>query len=168
MATVTLHGDPIHTSGELPAEGAQAPDFRLIDTQLNERSLADFHGRRKVLNIVGSLDTPVCAAQARRFDQEASRLHNVEVLVVSADLPFTQARIAKAEQIDNVTMLSMVRARDFADPWGIGLIEGPLQGICARAVVVLDEDDRVLHSQLVPEISDEPDYDRALAVLRES
>ena len=166
MATVTLHGDPIHTSGDLPPVGAEAPDFRLIDTGLAERSLADFRGRRKLLNIVGCLDTPVCAAQARRFDAEAAKLDNVVVLVVSADLPFTQARIQREGHMDDVVMLSMVRTQDFADAWGIGLTEGPMAGTCARAVVVLDENDRVLHSQLVPEISDEPDYEPALAVLR--
>ena len=166
MATVTLHGDPLQLTGDLPPVGAPAPDFRLIDTQLNERSLADFRGQRKVLNVVGSLDTPVCAAQTRRFDREAAALDNVVVLVISADLPFTQARFQQTEETDNVILLSMVRSEDFADDWGIALAEGPLQGTCARAVVVLDERDRVTHSQLVPEISEEPDYDAALAVLR--
>ncbi len=166
MATVTLHGDPIHTSGDLPPVGAVAPDFRLIDTGLAEPSLADFRGRRKVLNIVGSLDTPVCAAQARRFDAEAARLDNTVVLVISADLPFTQARIQREGKMDDVVMLSMVRTPDFAEAWGVGLTEGPLRGTCARALVVLDENDRVIHSQLVPEISEEPDYEPALAVLR--
>lgn len=166
MATVTLHGEPLRTSGDLPDIGSNAPDFRLVDTSLNIRSLADFSGQRKVINIAPSLDTPVCAAQARRFDREAAALDNTAVLVVSADLPFAQARFADAEGVDHVTFLSMVRSEDFGRAWGILLEDGPLAGICARAVVVLDESDQVIHSQLVEEISDEPDYDAVLAKLR--
>lgn len=167
MATVTLQGDPIHTSGELPASGDKAPGFRLIDKDLNERTLAEFAGKRKVLNIVPSLDTPVCATQARRFNQEAAGLENTQVLVISADLPFAQARFCETEGIEHLLTLSTVRSQDFGDAWGVTLTEGPLAGICARAVVVLDENDRVLHSQLVPEIAEEPDYEQALAALRD-
>lgn len=165
MATVTLQGNPIHTSGELPPQGSEAPDFRLIDKDLNECSLADFAGKRKVLNIVPSLDTPVCASQARRFNQEAANLENTRVLVISADLPFAQGRFCDTEGIDNLTVLSTVRSPDFGEAYGVLLTEGPLAGICARAVVVLDEHDTVRHSQLVPEIAEEPDYDAALAAL---
>jgi len=166
MASVTLHGDPIRISGELPAVGSRAPDFNLIDTALNERTLAEFSGLRKVVNIVPSLDTPVCAAQARRFDQEAAALDNTRVLVVSADLPFAQARFCSTECTDDILPLSTVRSTDFGRAYGVLLEEGPLAGICARAVVVLDSDDTVLHAELVPEISEEPDYDAALAALR--
>ena len=166
MANVTLQGNPIRISGELPAVGSPAPDFRLVDGELNERTLADFGGRRKVLNIVPSLDTPVCASQTRRFNEEAAALDNTEVLVVSADLPFAQSRFCETEGIEHVTALSTVRSQDFGRAWGVLLEEGPLAGICARAVVVLDENNTVRHAQLVSEIANEPDYDAALAALR--
>jgi thiol peroxidase len=165
MATVTLQGNPIETSGDLPARGEPAPDFRLIDGELTERSLDDYAGMRKVLNIVPSLDTPVCAQQARRFNEEAAGLANTQVLVISADLPFAQSRFCETENIDNVTALSTVRSRDFGDAWGVTLTQGPLAGICARAVVVIDEQDQVIYTQLVSEIGDEPDYDAALDAL---
>lgn len=167
MATVTVQGNPIHTTGDLPSVGAPAPGFRLINTDLEERTLGDFAGKRKVINIVPSLDTSVCAAQARRFNREAAGLDNTAVLVISADLPFAQARFCETEGIDNLETLSTVRSRDFGEAWGIALAEGPLAGTCARAVVILDENDRVVYTQLVPEIGDEPDYEKALAALRE-
>jgi len=166
MATVTLHGDPLRTSGELPTVGSQAPDFRLIDTQLNECSLRDFAGQRKVINITPSLDTPVCAAQARRFNEEAAALDNTVVLVVSADLPFAQSRFASAESVDNIKLLSTVRSGDFGQAYGVLLEDGPLAGICARALVAVDENDRIIHAELVEEISHEPDYDAVLAKMR--
>ncbi|MDZ7787669.1 MAG: thiol peroxidase [Halofilum sp. (in: g-proteobacteria)] len=165
MATVTLQGNPIHTSGDLPQKGSKAPDFRLIDRELNERSLADYAGRRKVLNIVPSLDTPVCAAQARRFNEEAASLDNTQVLVISADLPFAQSRFCETESIENLDTLSIVRSTDFGEAYGVALTEGPLAGICARAVIVLDENDVVQYTQLVPEIADEPDYEAVLKAL---
>jgi thiol peroxidase len=165
MATVTLQGNPIHTSGDLPQKGSKAPDFRLIDRELNERSLADYAGRRKVLNIVPSLDTPVCAAQARRFNEEAAGLDNTQVLVISADLPFAQSRFCETESIENLDTLSIVRSTDFGEAYGVALTEGPLAGICARAVIVLDENDVVQYTQLVPEIADEPDYEAVLTAL---
>ena len=165
MATVTLQGNPIHTSGDLPSQGSKAPDFRLVDRELNERSLADYAGKRKVLNIVPSLDTPVCAAQARRFNEEAAGLDNTQVLVISADLPFAQNRFCETENIDNLETLSIVRSQDFGDAYGVALTEGPLAGICARAVMVLDENDVVQYTQLVPEISEEPDYEAVLKAL---
>lgn len=165
MATVTLQGDPIHTSGDLPAKGGRAPDFRLVDHALNERSLADYAGRRKILNIVSSLDTPVCAAQARRFNEEAARLDNTRVLVISADLPFAQNRFRETEGIENVDTLSTVRSADFGEAYGVALAEGPLAGTCARAVIILDENDIVQYTQLVPEISEEPDYEAVLQAL---
>ncbi len=165
MATVTLQGNPIHTSGDLPGQGSRAPDFRLIDNDLNERSLNDFAGRRKVLNIVPSLDTPVCANQTRRFNQEAAKRPDTHVLVVSADLPFAQGRFCETEGIDNLTTLSAVRSQDFGEAYGVLLTEGPLAGICARAVIVIDDHDVVQYTQLVPEIAEEPDYDAVLAAL---
>jgi thiol peroxidase len=165
MATVTLQGNPIHTSGDLPAKGGKAPDFRLIDRELNERTLADYAGKRKVLNIVPSLDTPVCAAQARRFNEEATKLDNTQVLVISADLPFAQSRFCETQDIQNLDTLSIVRSTDFGEAYGVALTEGPLAGICARAVIVLDENDVVQYTQLVPEIGDEPDYDEVLKAL---
>ncbi len=165
MAEITLGGTPIHTNGELPAVGSQAPDFRLVDAELNDRTLADFAGRRKLLNIVPSLDTPVCAASTHRFDEAAAGRDDLVMLVISADLPFAQARFCGSEQIGKVVPLSMMRDRKFAKDYGVLITDGPLAGITARAVVVLDENDRVLYRELVPEIKQEPDYDRALAAL---
>lgn len=166
MTTVTVDGNPIRIGGELPQPGDKAPDFRLIDTDLRERTLADFAGRRKVINVVASLDTDVCAAQARRFNEEAAKLDDTVVLVVSADLPFTQARFLAAEGTGNLTTLSTVRSTEFAQAWGVLVAEGPLAGTCARAVFVLDADDVVRHAQLVPEIGQEPDYAAVLAAAR--
>jgi thiol peroxidase len=166
MATVTLKGNPFHTFGELPAEGSSAPGFRLVRGDLSEATLGDYAGKRKVINIVPSLDTPVCAAQARRFNEAASSLDNTVVLVVSGDLPFAQSRFCTTEGIENLEMLSTFRAPEFGREWGIGLAEGPLAGLTGRAVVVADEHDRVVHAQLVPEIGQEPDYEAALAALK--
>jgi thiol peroxidase len=166
MATVTLKGNPIHTSGELPAVGTRAPDFRLVTGELKDVSLEAFRGKRKVLNIVPSLDTAVCATSTRRFNESASALPDTVVLVVSADLPFAQKRFCTTEGLANVVPLSMMRSKDFARAYGVLLEDGPLAGLCARAVVVLDGDDRVLYEQLVAEIAQEPDYDAALKAAR--
>ena len=166
MGTIRLHGEPLRISGELPPIGSSAPDFRLVDTALNVRTLADFSGKRKILTISPSIDTPVCAAQARRFDSLVAGLENTEILVITADLPFAQSRFCAAENIDNVTLLSMVRSEDFGRDYGVLLQEGPLAGTTARAVIALDEHDRVVHAQLVEEISEEPDYEAAVAALR--
>ncbi len=165
MATITLQGQEIHTNGELPAVGSQAPDFQLVDTDLNDRSLKDFAGRKKLLNIVPSLDTPVCAISTRRFDEAAKGRQDVVMLIVSADLPFAQSRFCTGENLANVVPLSMMRSRNFAKDYGVLITDGPLAGITARAVVVLDENDRVVYTELVPEIGQEPDYERALAAL---
>ncbi|HHQ42421.1 MAG TPA: thiol peroxidase [Chromatiales bacterium] len=165
MATITLKGQEIHTSGELPPVGSQAPDFVLVDKDLNDRTLADFRGKKKLLNIVPSLDTPVCATSTKKFNDYAKGRDDVVMLVISADLPFAQARFCGAEGVDKVVPLSMMRSRKFAKDYGVLIIDGPLAGITARAVVVLDENDRVVHTELVPEIAQEPDYDRALAAL---
>ncbi len=166
MATTHLKGNPVHTNGELPAVGTKAPDFTLVAGDLSDTTLGDFAGKKKILNIVPSLDTPVCAASARHFNEEASRLDNTVVLVISADLPFAQGRFCTTEGLENVVPLSMMRDRNFAKDYGVLLVDGPLAGICARAVVVLDENDTVVHTQLVDEITTEPDYDAALAAAR--
>ncbi len=166
MAQVTLRGTPIHTSGELPAVGARAPDFKLVNGDLKDVSLADYQGKKKILNIVPSLDTPTCATSTRKFNKEAGSLPGTVVLVVSADLPFASKRFCTTEGLQNVTPLSLMRSKDFAKDYGVLLQDGPLAGITARAVVVLDENDKVIHRQLVPEIGQEPDYDAALKAVK--
>ncbi len=165
MAKITLKGNPFETNGELPAVGQQAPDFRLADADLNDVTLATYQGKRKILNIVPSLDTPVCQTQMRTFNTKAAGKPNTVVLVVSADLPFAQKRFCEAEGIDNVVALSMMRSKSFAKDYGTLIVNGPLEGISARAVLTLDEHGKVRHAELVGEIADEPDYDAALAAL---
>jgi thiol peroxidase len=162
MAQITLKGNPIHTNGELPKAGAKAPDFKLTGGDLKDVALADYRGKRKILNIVPSLDTGVCATSTRKFNEKAGKLENTVVLVVSADLPFASKRFCTTEGLENVVPLSLMRDKSFAKDYGVLIQDGPLQGICARAVVVLDEKDQVVHSQLVPEIGQEPDYEAAL------
>jgi len=137
----------------------------LVDKELRDVSLSQFYGKRKVLSIVPSLDTPVCAQSTRRFNAIAGSLPNTVVLVISADLPFAQGRFCGAEGLDNVVTLSTMRGRDFHKQYGVMIMDPPLSGLTARAVVILDENDRVIHSQLVPEIKQEPDYDAAIAAL---
>ena len=165
MTSVTLKGNPVRVGGQLPQVGAQAPAFRLVGVDLADRALADFAGKRKLLNIFPSVDTGVCAASVRHFNQDAAALANTAVLCISADLPFAQQRFCGAEGLDNVTMLSTMRGREFLRDYGVTLEDGPLAGVAARAVVVLDEHDKVLHAQLVQEITEEPDYAAALAAL---
>lgn len=167
MAKITLKGNPIHTNGDLPAVGTKAPDFLLVDGQLNNRCLKDYKGRRKILSIVPSLDTAVCSLSAKKFNEKIKNHPEVSVLVISADLPFAQKRMCENEHVTNIIPLSMMRNKDFAKTYGVLIQEGPLEGICARAVVVLDENDNVVYTELVPEIAQEPNYDKALeAVLR--
>ncbi len=166
MAVTHLKGNVVNTSGNLPAPGSPAPAFRLTTGSLADVGLEAYAGKRKVLNIVPSLDTAVCATSARHFNQAAASLVNTVVLVISADLPFAQGRFCSAEGLANVVPLSMMRDREFARAYGVLLVDGPLAGLCARAVVVLDEQDRVLHTQLVDEITTEPDYEATLATLR--
>jgi thiol peroxidase len=165
MATITLQGNEIHTNGELPAAGSKAPDFSLVDKDLGDVSLATYAGKKKLLNIVPSLDTPVCATSTRKFNEFAAGRDDVVMLVIAADLPFAMTRFCGAENIDKVVPLSMMRSRNFAKDYGVLITDGPLAGITARAVVVLDESDKVVYSELVPEIAQEPDYDKALAAL---
>jgi thiol peroxidase len=166
MATIALKGNPIHTSGSLPAPGTKAPDFNLTRADLADVSLSDFAGKRKLLNIVPSLDTGVCAASARRFNQEASKIPGAVILTISCDLPFAQKRFCEAEGIAEVVPLSELRSRDFGSDYGARIIDGPLAGLLSRAVVVLDEANQVIYNEQVPEITQEPDYDKALAALR--
>ena len=164
--TVTLGGKPVTLYGTFPAVGQTAPAFSLVDKDLKDVALKDFAGKRKVLNIVPSLDTPTCATSTRKFNEAASKLDNTVVLVISADLPFAMGRFCSTEGLNNVIPLSLMRGRDFMRNYGVKIADSVLSGITARAVLVLDGDDRVLHAELVKEISDEPNYDTALAVLK--
>lgn len=165
MAEITLKGNPIHTNGELPALGSTAPDFRLTNKDLADVGLDGFAGKSKILSIVPSLDTGVCAESTRKFNQLVASRDDVVVLVISADLPFAQSRFCGAEGIDRVHTLSMMRSRNFAKDYGILIQDGPLAGITARGIVVLDAGNKVLHTELVPEIGQEPNYDAAFAAL---
>ncbi|WP_286978052.1 thiol peroxidase [Pseudomonas sp.] len=165
MAQVTLRGNPVTVDGQLPQVGQQAPAFQLVGTDLSDISLSSMAGKRKVLNIFPSVDTPTCATSVRKFNTEASGLDNTVVLCISADLPFAQARFCGAEGLENVVSLSTMRGTEFLKNYGVALVDGPLAGVAARAVVVLDENDKVLHSELVAEIGTEPNYSAALAAL---
>lgn len=165
MATITLQGNEIHTNGELPAVGSQAPAFTLVNTDLQDVTLDTWKGKKKLLNIVPSIDTPVCATSTKKFNDFAKDRDDVVMLVISADLPFAMGRFCGAENVDKVVPLSIMRDRHFAKDYGVLITDGPLAGITARAVVVLDENDKVVHTELVPEIAEEPDYDKALAAL---
>jgi thiol peroxidase len=165
MAKITLHGNEFHTNADLPATGKQAPDFVLVDGELNNVTLESYKGKKKLLNIVPSLDTPVCATSTKRFNEAAKSKSNAVFLMVSADLPFAMKRFCSAEGTDNVISLSMMRSRNFAKDYGVLIEDGPLEGITARAVVVLDENNKVVYTELVPEIAQEPAYDKALAAL---
>ena len=166
MAQVTLKGNPVQVNGELPKVGAQAPAFSLVAGDLSDVTLASLAGKRKVLNIFPSVDTPTCATSVRQFNAKANDLANTVVLCISADLPFAQARFCGAEGLENVKNLSTLRGAEFIEQYGVAIADGPLKGLTARAVVVLDENDKVLHSELVKEIAEEPNYDAALAVLK--
>jgi thiol peroxidase len=166
MATVTLKGNPIHTNGDLPAAGAPAPDFKLTGTDLKDVSLADYKGKKKILNIVPSLDTPTCATSTRKFNESGGKLPNTVVLVISADLPFAMKRFCTTEGLSNVVSLSMIRGKGFAKTYGVLIEDGPLAGLSAGAVVVVDENDKVVYRELVPEIGQEPNYDAALAAAK--
>jgi thiol peroxidase len=163
MATITLQGNPVETSGNLPAVGSQAPDFTLVKTDLSEATLADYRGSKLVLNIFPSVDTPTCATSVRTFNKRAAD-NGINVLCVSADLPFAAARFCGAEGIDKVATGSSFRS-DFGAAYGQTITTGPLSGILARSVVVIDENGKVLHTEQVAEIADEPDYDAALKAL---
>jgi thiol peroxidase len=163
--TVTLGGNPISVAGKFPHKGDSAPAFSLVAKDLSDVALSSFAGKRKILNIFPSIDTPTCAMSVRQFNTKANTLPNAVVLCISADLPFAQARFCGAEGLENVVTLSTLRGREFIEAYGVAISSGPLAGLTARAVVVLDENDKVIHSQLVSEIKNEPDYAAALAVL---
>lgn len=164
MATIKFQGNPLHTSGELPTVGSKAPDFILVNGKLADVTLATYAGKKKVLNIVPSLDTPTCAMSTRKFNEKASKLDNTVVLVISADLPFAQCRFCETEGLKDVIPLSTFRS-SFADDYGVKLTDTFLAGLTARAIVIIGEDDKVLYTQLVDELASEPDYDSALAAL---
>lgn len=165
MAQTALQGNPVQLSGDLPAVGSTAPDFSLTAGDLSDVSLATYAGKKKLLNIVPSLDTGVCAASTKKFNETMAGRDDAVALVISADLPFASGRFCGAEGITNVINLSMMRSRNFAKDYGVLIVDGPLAGITARAVVVLDADNRVVYTQLVPEITQEPDYAAAMAAL---
>lgn len=164
--TVNFKGTPVSVMGQLPKTGDKAPAFTLVAKDLSEVSLNQFTGLRKILNIFPSVDTGVCATSVRKFNQKAGEMHNSIVLCISADLPFAQARFCGAEGLNNVTTLSAFRSAAFLKDYGVGFETGPLTGLTTRAVLVLDQHDIVIHSELVSETSSEPDYDAALAVLK--
>lgn len=164
MAQTALRGNPVNTSGELPDPGSTAPDFELVGRDLGTISSADLAGKRVILNIFPSIDTPTCATSVRTFNERAASLDNTEVVCVSADLPFAAGRFCGAEGIENVSTGSTFRG-SFLDDYGVKMTDGPLAGVAARSVVVLDTDGTVLHTELVPEISSEPDYDAAIGSL---
>ena len=165
MAQTALRGNPVNTSGDLPAVGASAPDYSLTGADLGAVASGDYAGQRVVLNIFPSVDTPTCANSVRAFNERAAGLDNTTVLCVSADLPFAQGRFCGAEGLENVKTASTFRNPEFMADYGVGMVDGPLNGLCARAVVVVDESGQVVHSQLVGEIADEPDYDAAINAL---
>lgn len=162
---VTIGGTPIKIEGVFPKVGEQAPAFSLVNGDLKDVTLADYAGKKKVLNIVPSLDTPVCALSTRKFNQRASEMDNTVVLIIAADLPFAMSRFCDQEGLDKVIPLSTMRGAQFMRDYGVAIADGPFAGITARAVIVLDENDKIIHAELVPEIKDEPNYDAALATL---
>ena len=166
MATVTLRGNPVSVGGTFLNRGDAAPDFNLTGSDLKDVNLKDYAGKKKVISIVPSLDTPTCAKSTKVFNERAAAVANTVVLVVSADLPFALKRFCGAEGLSNVVSLSTLRGLDFHSRYGVDLQDGPLKGLTARGVVVLDENNKVLHSELVPEIGQEPNYDAALAALK--
>jgi thiol peroxidase len=166
MANVTFKEGATTLSGDLPAVGSTAPDFNLVAAGLKDVTLADYAGKKKILSIVPSLDTPVCATSAKRFNESAAGIDNTVVLVVSADLPFAQGRFCSAEGIENVATLSMMRSHAFAEDYGVLIQDGPLAGLTARAIVALDENNKVIYTELVSEITAEPNYDAALHAVK--
>jgi thiol peroxidase len=164
--TISFRGNELHTSGVLPAVGAKAPDFELVDTNMEEIRLANFRGKKIVLNIFPSLDTDVCASSVRRFNAEAARLEDTEVICVSMDLPFAARRFCSANDIANVTTGSAFRSKTFGENYGVKLVDGPLAGLFARAIVIIDETGKVIYSAMCEELTEEPDYKAALSHLK--
>lgn len=166
MASITLKGNPINTCGELPAAGSAAPDFSLTKTDLSETSLADYAGKNLVINIFPSIDTAVCAASVRKFNQDITNVPDTVCLCVSLDLPFAHNRFCAAEGIENVVMSTELRARKFGEDYGVRIVDGPLAGLMSRAVVIVGKDGKVVYTEQVPEITQEPDYEKALNALK--
>ena len=164
MATTALKGTPVQTNSDLPATGSAAPDFLLVGVDLSESTLGSFEGKKKILTINPSYDTPVCQAAARTFNQRAANLDNVVVLVISPDLPFAQNRFCTAEGLEGVVPLSTFRG-SFLQDYGVEMVDGAMKGLAARAIVVLDENNKVVHTELVADIVKEPDYDAAVAAV---
>ena len=165
MTKITLKGNEIHTNGNIPKIGDEAPDFVLVNEDLNNVTLEDYKNKNKILSIVPSLDTPVCQTSTKVFNEKASSVKDTIILTISADLPFAMTRFCSSEKLNNIKSLSMMRSRNFAKDYGVLIVDGPLAGITARAVVVIDKNNIVIHSELVKEIADEPDYDGALNCL---
>ncbi len=165
MAIISFQQQPLHTFGDLPVLGSQAPEFTLVNSELADVTLATYHGKKKVLTIVPSLDTPTCAASTRKFNEKAGHLPNTVVLVISADLPFAQCRFCETEGLKNVIPLSTFRS-NFAEDYGVKLTDTFLAGLTARAIIIIDEHDQVIYTQLVDELTNEPDYEHALAALK--
>jgi thiol peroxidase len=165
MATITLEGNTIHTVGELPSIGSDAPAFTLTNADLGTTTLADYSGKKIVLNIFPSIDTGVCAESTRRFNSAAGSLDNTVVLCISADLPFALSRFCGAENLDNVITLSTFRNPEFGDDYGVRISDSALAGLMSRAVVIIDQNGKIAHTEQVPEIAQEPDYDAALTKL---
>ncbi|MBT4837906.1 MAG: thiol peroxidase [Methylococcales bacterium] len=165
MTTVTLNGENIKLNGNLPKIGDELPEFELVDNKLNSCHLADFQGKKKLLNIVPSIDTEVCANSARKFEDAVHDRNDVIMLVVSSDLPFAQKRFCSGKGVDHVLLLSMMRSKDFARSYGMLIEDGPLAGLTGRAVIVADENNKVIYTELVSEITNEPDYDKAISFL---
>ncbi len=166
MAQITLEGSPATTNGELPLLNASLPDFKLVDKDLSDKSLKDFKGKRKLLSFVPSLDTPVCSLSTIKFNEALAAMRGIVALVISCDLPFAQTRMCSQEKVEHIMTLSIMRNKDCAEAYGLLIQDGPLAGLCARAIVVADENDRVVYTELVSEIGQEPDYEKALKALR--
>jgi thiol peroxidase len=168
MAKITLEGKPVETIGELPAVNTMAPGFRLTKTDFSDVTLQDFAGRRVILNIFLSVDTAVCATSVRRFNAAANKMENTAVLCISADLPYAHKRFCTADGLENVIPLSVFRSRYFGRDYGVEIASGPLAGLLSRAIVIIDESGKIIYTEQVPEISQEPDYDAALAAAGKS
>ena len=166
MTTVTMKGNPVSLKGEFPKKGFIAPDFCLVDAELKDKTLADYKGKKKLISIVPSLDTPTCSISTKKFGDAALKDKTWVFIVISCDLPFAQKRFCISEEAKHVLTLSMMRSKKFAEDYGVLIQDGPLAGLCTRGVVVLDENNKVLHAELVPEISSEPDYQAALEALK--
>ena len=168
MAQITLKGDPVHTIGELPKVGDQAPDFLLTKTDLSDISLKDVSGKKVILNIFLGVDTSVCSISLARFNEEIKKFNNAIVIGVSMDLPFSHGRFCESNGVENVITVSELRNREFGNNYGVRMVDGPLAGLFARAIVVIDESSKVIYTQLVPEITEEPDYEKALNMLNDA